>query len=455
MSPVLQLFLACVDSSRRTPRGVDSSRRTPRGVDSSRRTPRGVDSSRSTRRGVVAPASPFGLAAPEGSRLQLLRLQQPLEVVLDGLLVWVRPSRGRRVRGRSVGKGRLLFVRVLREVGGGRCWAAGAGGGGVGGGVEERLGRGRLEPPRRSGGLHPPALRRLPPQRAVVSVGDDDVVLLVRHGVQQLVALSAFVHRGALQVLRAQAAHQGQAVRRPAGHLQHVAARQRGAAAALRPSWAPPPHAHTSRCADSASVCRSPQASSSTGTLSGGAASSRATGVGLGTLLRPGRPHCPEALSPHMWTPPSSVTAPLWKLPAATATTRWPPSAPSRVGVAGPGTGLCFHANSPKLYTCPPGGASQNRHAGPRRRDEAPATFQQQHAVAPAQRRLQHGAGQQQPLRGHAAWSRPRSPPPTSSSSSSTSSSSSSSSSSPELRGSNRLITPNFNPPFTLGTFSL
>lgn len=79
----------------------------------------------------------------------------------------------------------------------------------------------------------------------------------------------------------------------------------------------PLPQDQTSRWADSASVCCPPQASSSTATLS-------PTWVGVATVPGPGTPHCPPPFSPHMSTAPSSVTAPLWKLPAATHATRWP-----------------------------------------------------------------------------------------------------------------------------------
>lgn len=125
-----------------------------------------------------------------------------------------------------------------------------------------------------------------------------------------------------------------------------------GKVVVMRPSWQPVPHAQISLLSDNASVCSSPHANCRILTANDGlvSESEMLTGLGSGTYCWLATAHCPAAFSPHMYTTPLSVTAPLWKLPVATVITWCPTRALSRRGLLGQiSADSLFQGRVPKL----------------------------------------------------------------------------------------------------------
>lgn len=125
----------------------------------------------------------------------------------------------------------------------------------------------------------------------------------------------------------------------------------------MRPNWQPLPQAHISLLSDRASVCSSPHASCKILTDNRGLVSESEIlmGCGSGTHGWSATAHWPAELLPHMYTTPLSVTAPLWKLPAATVITRCPSKVFSKTGLpAHDSSSPDLQGSFPKLYTSPP-----------------------------------------------------------------------------------------------------
>lgn len=125
-----------------------------------------------------------------------------------------------------------------------------------------------------------------------------------------------------------------------------------GKVVVMRPNWQPVPHAQISLLRDNARVCSSPHANCKILTANKGllSESEMLTGFGSGTYGWLATAHWPEEFSPHMYTTPLSVTAPVWKLPVATVTTYCPTRAFSRMGLLGQvSAGSLLQGRVPKL----------------------------------------------------------------------------------------------------------